>query len=540
MKKLSVFFLLFCVLFFSGCIVKNDIQTTSDVNKDYIIYNLGKLPKNLTSLNSDNVRDNDLWLAIFEGLVKTDLKGNIIPGLAGSWETSKDGLIYKFKIKDNASWSDGNSITAQDFSDFFKSILKDTTNTDYSKELYSIFGAKDYSNGKKAFNGVAINVIDTQDIEFRLNSPDNNFLNTLSQPYFSLRVINSDLANWTGSFKQINYTGPFKIDNVSKNGVVSLVKNNSYWDRNNVLLHKLIFTSIDSCEEALANFETKKIDVMVDPPLSEAKRLMESDEAYTSPTNVLNSFIFNLNSKGISNNLKFRKAVNLAISTAKSEIVKNSLNDIGKAAVTFVPSLDVNKDRTEGANSRPGSNANVDLKENSADDISKAKTLIKESEYNKQSLKLIYLDSTENERICQAFKKSIHDLLGINVNCTGYNYDNLREIIQSGNYDILKTENNNFFSDEKSFLQMWKSSSSFNINGYKNFQYDTILNKIDNEKDKNKRDKYTQSAESILNNDLPEIPFYYSDLVICKNDNVTGIEVTNKGNLIFNKAIYKN
>lgn len=51
---------------------------------------------------------------IYDNLVDYDVKGNIVPGLAESWKTSRDGLTITFKIRSNAKFSNGSSITSED------------------------------------------------------------------------------------------------------------------------------------------------------------------------------------------------------------------------------------------------------------------------------------------------------------------------------------------------------------------------------------------------------------------------------------------
>ncbi|OPH56857.1 ABC transporter substrate-binding protein [Paenibacillus ferrarius] len=50
---------------------------------------------------------------IFDTLTWKDDKG-VIPWLAKSWETSKDGLTYTFKLEENVKWHDGQAFTADD------------------------------------------------------------------------------------------------------------------------------------------------------------------------------------------------------------------------------------------------------------------------------------------------------------------------------------------------------------------------------------------------------------------------------------------
>ena len=66
MKKLLCIILIFMTMLTSGCVEKKVKPSTS---RKYLVYNLGELPSDLLMLNNDNVREKDLLLALFEGLV---------------------------------------------------------------------------------------------------------------------------------------------------------------------------------------------------------------------------------------------------------------------------------------------------------------------------------------------------------------------------------------------------------------------------------------------------------------------------------------
>jgi peptide/nickel transport system substrate-binding protein len=55
------------------------------------------------------------------------------PGLATDWEVSEDGLTWTFEIRDNATWHDGEPVTAHDIAFTFNFLLDNnvTTFTDY-------------------------------------------------------------------------------------------------------------------------------------------------------------------------------------------------------------------------------------------------------------------------------------------------------------------------------------------------------------------------------------------------------------------------
>src|SRR5207247_11245343 len=66
-------------------------------------------PPQITDLNSARVTKQ-----IFEGLVAQELGSyKLVPGLAQSWDISKDGLTYTFKLRPNVKFHDGTPFNAE-------------------------------------------------------------------------------------------------------------------------------------------------------------------------------------------------------------------------------------------------------------------------------------------------------------------------------------------------------------------------------------------------------------------------------------------
>src|SRR5210317_2178261 len=76
---------------------------------------LGPEPDSLDIHQAQGLPAIQLLREIREGLTSFDAAGNIIAGVAASWEISDDGRTYRFVIRDNARWSNGDAITAEDF-----------------------------------------------------------------------------------------------------------------------------------------------------------------------------------------------------------------------------------------------------------------------------------------------------------------------------------------------------------------------------------------------------------------------------------------
>ena len=106
---------------------------------------------------------------LMEGLTKFDDSLIPQPALAESWEISEDGTTYRFKIRENVNWSDGQPLRAQDFEYSWKRILNPATGGHYAYFLYDLENAENYNTGKiKDPNKVGVKALDDQTLEVKL------------------------------------------------------------------------------------------------------------------------------------------------------------------------------------------------------------------------------------------------------------------------------------------------------------------------------------------------------------------------------------
>lgn len=530
MKKLICYILILSLMFFSGCVEKSVQGNKDEELKNSIVYNLGKAPEDLIMLKNYNLRQQDLLVNLFEGLVSEDEKGKINPALAESWSLSKDETCYTFKIRENAKWSDGSDITAEDFTTFFSQFLSSSIDNRYVGQLYYIFGAEDYRKGKCDFNNVAIRAIDKKNLEIRLNYPCNYFLNILCQPIYSLRKLNDDLKTWKKNYKDILYSGSFVVDDFAYNGDITLKKNDNYWNKDSVKSNEILLTSIDGSEAALAAFQNNKIDLFTNPPISEFKTLVNSGKVQIVSSNDYSLLVFNLKKEGIAKDINFRKAISIGID--RTDIVDETLNGTAKAALSYIPSNV--SDGMSGKFINKTFFEKNSQKENSQNLISKSGY-----EKNKETLKLIYIDTVENKKICENVAKKLNDNLKVKIECQGYEQEGFSEELKKNDYDIAKIDSEGNYDYPISFLEEWMSNSDTNFFGYKNIQFDEKVVKAKMEKDKMKKIEFLKEAENILMEDMPIVPLYFSNNIICNKGSIEGIYTINKGNIKLDKAYVK-
>lgn len=513
MKKFMLSIIILSLILNTGCIEKKDGVQLQKQNRDYIVYNIGKLPKDLYMLDSDSIREKDMLVALFEGLVKfsgmEDGKGseNIVPALAESWNTSKDGTIYTFKIRENAKWSNGINISAADFVDFFSSILKSRMDNIFCDELNTISGAYEFREGKCTVEGLGIKAVNEDTLEIKLTHPDEGFLNILAKPIYSLRVIDDKLYNWKENLTSILYTGPFKLKNISGNGEVTLIKNDNYWNKDEVKSNKILITSYDTSEVSLAKFKTDEIDAFVNPPENDIGELEDLGCLKFASSDILSYISFNFKKNDDVKDENIRS--DIAASIDNYDLASRNLNCFSISTFAFKPKPDSGK---------------IDKKSTSVN-----------KKYEKV-LKLIYPESIENKRICTAISESINKKTGIDVKIIGMNHEELQNAIENGDYDMIQIDCYSSIKHPLAVLKLYTTNNKSNVYGYSNKSFDSLIALAENEKDKNKKQRLIKASEDILSSDLPGIPLYYLNTVLCKKQNVSGIFITRMGNIMLDRA----
>ena len=78
-----------------------------------LIRNNGSEPESLDPAIAETVGANNITRDLFEGLTANDGDGKIIPGVAESWKQT-NATTWVFKLRQNAKWSNGDPVTAQD------------------------------------------------------------------------------------------------------------------------------------------------------------------------------------------------------------------------------------------------------------------------------------------------------------------------------------------------------------------------------------------------------------------------------------------
>ena len=89
-------------------------------------------PANLNPLTSSTTEGSELLGCMYEGLVRQNAEGQILPGsgLAEKWDISEDGKVYTFTLREGVQFHNGEPVTAEDVVYSFNLAKK--SNTEYT------------------------------------------------------------------------------------------------------------------------------------------------------------------------------------------------------------------------------------------------------------------------------------------------------------------------------------------------------------------------------------------------------------------------
>lgn len=500
MKKVILFICLIILLVVGVGRSYVDVTPVSNMNFEYnegLIYSLESLPDTISPSESLNKGEEDLVSNIFSGLVEVNEKGEPIPDLSMGWTISDDGLEYTFKINEKNKWSNGTEVTAKDFQIFFRDLLS-PDNEDYtSNELYSIYGVKDYREGKIDFSEVAISSPDDYTLVLRMNNKDDNLLKNLAKPIYRLRDLNEPLDNYKSDFNEISYTGPYVIYDVTKDGFIRL-KDNPY-NNSQLEIKDIAFKEKDSDEIELAAFNLEKVDILKNPPIiySEDIGLYKDLSKYNNDT--LKLMVVNGDkaeiAQGISNIMK--------VLISYSNILKNNLGE---------PYIKVVNNKEEIASiKKEGANSNYNISESEKINLKEAgKNTLKKVLSNNEVLKIVVGNNEEDKALANELKKVLDKELSIKSIVKIYE-EGIEEVIKSGEFNIAFGE--------------------FNLNE-KNSEN---LKKEDIDKEEKKVEDNSEGSEKETTSEksnLSLVSLYFKNDIWCKSPKVNYLFIDGNGNLI--------
>ncbi len=534
MKRRIIALLLIAVVavtVFAGCGAKS--------SKDSITALFGSEPTTMDPGLIQTLDATTYCVHLFEGLTRND-HGKFVPGVAKSWDVSKDLKTYTFHLRDNAVWTDGQPVKAQDFEYAWKRNLDPRTASPYAYIMYYLDGGEAYNSYAMKENPtdeekkkeeadlqalqdqVKVKALDDKTLEVTLLAPASFFLEILSTQsvFYPLRkdIVEANSETWTQNKETFITNGAYKLKEWKHSDEIIVEKSDNYWDKGHAVFKEIHFKLMDDDNAALSATEAGEIDInYAHMPNAEIPRLEKEGKAKIYPDVATYYYDFNV-TKPPFDNAKVRKAISYAVD--RQYIIDKVTLAYQKPAVGMVPygfpDPIANKDFRDADPTKY-------LPENTSK-VEEAKKLLAEAGYPDgkgfPEVEFIYNTSEGHRVIAEAVQEQLKNNLGISVKITNMEWAVFVEERNKHNFNFCRDGFGADYGDPISLLDLFTSKSGNNSSAWNNPEYDKLIDTIKNTADQKVRFDSMHKAEQLLMDEMPIMPLYFYTKTIMEPKNL--------------------
>lgn len=482
---------------------------TQLAEKQELIMNNSSNPATFDPQKMEGDVESNIAHQIYETLVISNEKGDLLPGAAERWEHSPDFKTWTFYLRPNAKWSNGDPVTAEDFVFAWQRLADPKTAAAYASYLnyLKLANAQAIIEGKQPLSNLGVQAKDAHTLVLNL---------TESVPYadrlvehYVLAPVNKKVVEkfgdkWT-NVENIVGNGAFKVLSSTVNEKIELVRNEYYWDNTNTVLNKVTLLPIESSSTDVARYRAGDEDITGKAlPIEMFAKLKKElgNELVIAPA--LCTYIYEINTqKAPFNDVRVRKA--LALSVDRNIITDKIMRQGQIPAFEFTPPYIMGGEKI----TKPDW-ANWDQAKRNAEAVK----LLQEAGFNKANplnISLLYNTSEDHKKLAIAassmWKKNLNGI--VNVKLENQEWKTYLDTRHQGNFDVARAGWCADYNEASTFLNSYLSNSSNNTAFYKSKAFDDMmLSSYAAQTDDERADVYAK-AEAQLATDLPFVPIYH-------------------------------
>ena len=511
-----------------------DDNSSSDASGDskqvLNIMDSAEIPTMDASLATDTVAFQ--WLgSTTDGLYRLGKDAKAEPGIAKSNDVSDDGLTWTFHLRDDAKWSNGDPVTANDFVYAWQRAVNPDTGSEYGPYMMGgvIKNAEAIANGDKPVDELGVEAKDDTTFVVTLEKPIPYFKSLTTFGTFlplNKKFVEEKGDKYALEADTLLSNGPFKITEWNHGEGWTLEKNEDYWDAENVKLKKINVKVVKDTATGVNLYETGQVD-RTNLSAEFVDQYRSSDDYKIKEEPTLFYLKINQTANDILGNVKARKAMQMVID--RKSMVDVILNNGSIPAVGDVPKNFV-KDPESGDDFR---DVNGDLV---TYDVDKAKELWNEAkkEVGKDSFEIEYLGGdTETAKNMDAYiKDQLEQLDGLTVKVTSVPFKERLKRDTAMNYQLQNSGWGPDYIDPNTFLNMWVTDGGNNMTGYSSEKYDNLIKQANDEyalEPEKRFQNFLKAEKMLIQDDAVLVPLYQRALAQLWKPYVKDVQVNPMG-----------
>ena len=458
-----------------------------------------------TSINVEEFVLKDLY----EGLTVYDAGGAIVPGAAESWSVSADGMVYTFKLRATADWSDGSPVTAEDFAFSFRRVEDPKEAASYANILYPIKNAEKVNKGAVPIDQLGVRAVDAKTLEITLERPTPFVLELLAHQT-ALPVSKASVEKNGKAFVQpgtMVSNGAYRLTEHVANDHITAVRNPHYWDAANVKIDTVVFYPLEDQAAAVRRYEAGELDVDYNFSADQIPRLKDQYGAQVHISPALATYYYAFDTRHPPfDDPRVRRALSMAVD--RDFLSAKIYNGAQQPLYSFVPPGLANY----------GSPSKADFAAlDQFDREDKAVSLMKEAGYGKGgkplTLEIRYNTNANHERVATAIADMWKTTFGASVSLVNLDLASHYAYLQEGGaYAVARCGWTADYGDAENFLSLSTTGNkTFNYPHWSSATFDADMAKSYDETDAQRRQGLLHDAETILMTDQPVAPLMVSN-----------------------------
>jgi len=498
-QRLGIFACIAILL--SACGGAEDAQRETVLNRG-----LGAEPESMDTHKARTNQAGDVQRDLGEGLTGYTADGQPELAAAERVEVSDDGLQYTFWLRPEGKWSNGDRVTAQDFVFSFRRLVNPTTAAFYAQQsLGAVVNATEIVAGKKPARDLAVEAIDELQLRITLNNPVPYFLALLSHPStFPMHrpsvELHGDAHARPGNLVS---NGPYELQAWEVGSYIEIVRNEHYRNNDETAIDRVRHHITPEAAAELNRYRAGELDITFSVP-SEAFQQMRKErpnELRVSPYLAVYYYGFNMTRPPFRDNPKLRQSLSMAIDR---ETLTEKVTARGETpAYGWVPP------GTNNYEPRQFLYANLSKDERHR----KARELYREAGFGEDepfSVEIRYNTSQGHRRIALAVQSMWKAVLGVEATLINEEAQVLLENIRMQDVtQVFRLSWTGDYNDAHTFLSIMESDNPSNLTGFRNDEYDGLMDKAAVQADPRVRQVYLEEAEKLLLAEHPVIPLYF-------------------------------
>jgi oligopeptide transport system substrate-binding protein len=437
-----------------------------------------------------------LMTAMFDGLLTYEVDHMVVtPNLASSYAWSPDGKVLTVHIKPGIRFSNGDPMTSADVKYSIVRNLQPATKSAYESAYDDIVGAKDYFEGKAA-DVSGIETPDPQTIVFRLLEPEGYFLNILAlmSSFVSDHAIAADVTKMA---RNPMGTGAFKLETWQPNVSMIFTRNQFYSRQPRPQINRVEITLGPTQQTQIEAFQRGDVEAVwglgpLDPSLYLqilANPTLKRDYVYSdSPW----PYFIPLNPDLVPafKDVRVRQAMNYAVD--KQYVVRKGLNGRGTIFAGAIPP------------GIPGYDPNL---KPYPYDLAKAKQLLAEAGWSK-GFDAEFVERPGDEQVPQIVQQQLARV-GVRLTIKKVTFAQWFAMRRAHQVQLTDAGWLMDYPDAQDYLYyLLDTHSPFNAYGYRNPQFDALVERADAMTDQAERIKLYRQANEMAIHDAPWIFMY--------------------------------